>query len=230
LSSILRALKKLDEEAVPREKEPGNPIKNIRQVVNRKTGITRFFSPAALFLFALVVLAVALWVFFQSGKTNSTKKNPPSAIQTGSSTNHPNEGSKVAQSIPVSRELNEQQGKEKEIKAGSSASIPSMSSDIPVPLPLPRASEITTNTPVPGITNPPESQEQPKTSPEKPKHPNLTLNGILWSDNIERRVVMLNDSYLKEGDVIQGVTVVSITENSVVLKYGQEKLALKLNK
>jgi hypothetical protein len=61
--------------------------------------------------------------------------------------------------------------------------------------------------------------------------PDFILNGVLWSDNPERRVVLINDRYLKEGDVvIEGVTVVKIERKSVILQSGEKKWTLSVKK
>jgi hypothetical protein len=61
-------------------------------------------------------------------------------------------------------------------------------------------------------------------------HPEFVLNGILWSDNPDRRVVLINDRYLKEGEVIDGVSVVKIERQSVILQSGEEKWTLMVKK
>ena len=60
--------------------------------------------------------------------------------------------------------------------------------------------------------------------------PGLILNGILWSDNPGRRVALINDRYLKEGEVIEGVTVVKIERNVVILQSGEKKWTLSVKK
>jgi hypothetical protein len=58
----------------------------------------------------------------------------------------------------------------------------------------------------------------------------LILNGILWSDNPGRRVALINDLYLKEGDVFEGVSVVKIERKAVILKSGEKKWTLSVKK
>ncbi len=61
-------------------------------------------------------------------------------------------------------------------------------------------------------------------------HPEFVLNGILWSDNPDRRVVLINDRYLKEGEVIDGVSVIKIERKSVILQSGDVKWTLMVKK
>jgi hypothetical protein len=66
--------------------------------------------------------------------------------------------------------------------------------------------------------------------PGNPKHPQLSFSGVLWSDKPERRVALINDRYLKEGDEIDGVTVVKIEKLAITLQRGAEKWTLQLKK
>jgi hypothetical protein len=62
-------------------------------------------------------------------------------------------------------------------------------------------------------------------------HSDFILSGVLWSDNPERRVALINDRYLKEGeDVIEGVTVVKIERKTVILQAGDKKWTLSVKK
>ncbi len=60
--------------------------------------------------------------------------------------------------------------------------------------------------------------------------PNLVLNGIMYVE--EKPKAIINGTVVREGDVISGAIVTSITENSVLLKYNnndnQVEVALKL--
>jgi hypothetical protein len=58
--------------------------------------------------------------------------------------------------------------------------------------------------------------------------PQLTLKGILWSHLPARRVAIINSSHLKEGDKIQGVTVLKIGKNSVTLQADDKKWKIYL--
>lgn len=60
--------------------------------------------------------------------------------------------------------------------------------------------------------------------------PNLVLNGIMYTE--EKPKAIINGTVVREGDVISGASVASITENSVLLKYNnnsnQVEVTLKL--
>ena len=80
--------------------------------------------------------------------------------------------------------------------------------------------------------------EVQKTSPDKPplpslqanQSPNLVLNGIMYVE--EKPKAIINGMVVREGDVISGATVTSITENNALLKYNnndnQVEVTLKL--
>jgi hypothetical protein len=61
-------------------------------------------------------------------------------------------------------------------------------------------------------------------------HPELIFNGVLWSDNPARRVALINDRYLKEGDSIDGVLVVKIGKDAVTLQFGEATWTLTVKK
>ena len=79
------------------------------------------------------------------------------------------------------------------------------------------------NTPVKGFT-------QAIPSPKNPQIPQLKLNGILWSHIPTRRVALINDRYLKEGEKIKDVSVVKIEKKSVTLQLGKKKWTLRISK
>jgi hypothetical protein len=190
VSSILRALKKLDEDALAREPEGDREI-NVRQVINRRSVDSRSIKLLILVFLSIVVLGIAAWMFVNPGRKPAVEKKQVAVVQTYHE----------AESRPVSK--------------------PS-----PTTEPLPR-NDAPADKKLVDDTNTQKEQKEPG---EKPKRPQLTLNGILWSDIPERRVVLINERYLKEGDVFNGVSVVSIEKNAVVLKFGQETWTLRMNK
>ncbi len=68
-------------------------------------------------------------------------------------------------------------------------------------------------------------KESPGTS-ETTREPDLLLTAISWKD--DDAVVLINDSVLRRGDDIDGAEVVSIHQDSVVLKRGRGKIVLNL--
>jgi hypothetical protein len=219
LSSILRALKKLDEEALSRERKPGDREITVHQVVKRKSGVSRYMNPFTFIplLISIVLLGIAGWIYFNPEKkpVDEKKQDSQSYVQR----NIANDSRVISKPSPSIVPL-----------PGNNPSHSPVSTrnpqPFPLPLPLPPAQI--------NITEHASESKEPVEAKEKPKHPPFTstLDGILWSDNPERRVAIINGKYFKEGEVIDGVgvTVVSIEKNAVVLKSGQETWTIKMNK
>lgn len=90
-------------------------------------------------------------------------------------------------------------------------------------------------TPAPLIQSPmakipaPEAAK-PGPSIKETKHPALNLEGILWSQEAARRLALINNRYLKEGDTIEGASIVRIGKKEVALQMGEEKWTINLKK
>lgn len=184
MSSILRALKKLDEDVASRDGQTGGQEVKIKQVVHRRAHSPRFTYRIISIILAILLLSTVGWIM-----TRSAPK-PPAPTPT------------------------------------------------PEQQPLPEPAKQQKQTPVvkPEIKQPQQSKPTPPppetvfhTSPPQPvQRPDLTLGGILWSGVPERRQALINDRYLKEGDTIQGVTLIKIEKKSVTLQSGQDTWTLSI--
>jgi hypothetical protein len=67
-----------------------------------------------------------------------------------------------------------------------------------------------------------------KPKPQKANRPNLSLDGILWSQKPERRVAVINGNYYKVGDSIKGFIIFEIKKNQVILQSGEDRWSLHL--
>jgi hypothetical protein len=235
LSSILRALKKLDEDSMPQEggtDEQKQKIK-MRRMVTRKTGYPRVTHRLRMiaWIFLPVVIAVLIFTYFitLSKKALVTKKQDDTAKK-------PVYTALPRQTSILKKELKKGSAGESKPPAasGTSGAMPKPStkpgypeSQPPVQPDIHRAAESIPPSPAqkPDLqTNDRERSIKPTPPPE------FVLNGILWSDNPDRRVVLINDRYLKEGEVIDGVSVVKIERKSVILQSGEEKWTLSVKK
>jgi hypothetical protein len=66
LSSILRALKKLDEEAMSRESQPGEPKIKMSRMVNRGAKTSRVINRSLSISLVLLLLVIAGWMIINS--------------------------------------------------------------------------------------------------------------------------------------------------------------------
>ena len=188
MSSILRALKKLDEEAMSGEGQAGEPKIKMSRMVNRGAGASRVVNRFLSISLALLLLVIAGWMII-----NSNVKPPPPVTE------------KQAEKPPQAPVVKEESPGE---------SIP----------------PATTIEPSRFSTGPEFSENRQEELVKETKRPEFTLNGILWSRIPDRRVALINNRYLKEGDSINGVSIIRISEKAVTLQSGEEKWTLMLKK
>lgn len=190
MSSILRALKKLDEDSMSPE---GQTNVKMRRMVNRRAGAPRVINLLSISLAILLLAAAAVIVMKSDWKQPVTKKQGTSPKKTAL-TPLPQQ---PARSTILKKEL-------KKEPPGEPAA--------------------------PVITVEPSGPSAIPASPGSDRHPEFILNGILWSHIPGRRVALINNHYLKEGDDINGVSVIRIEKKAVTLQSGAEKWTIKLKK
>ncbi len=224
MSSILRALKKLDEDALPLENQAGEPQSNLRQMVNRRARGPRFRN--RIFFFSLSVLAV---IIVAAAALILFKPHPA-----------PEPGNIMAKKHPEPKpksKLNPKPDLQAEPALKPEQKSEMKSEQKPVPKPEPRTEPVQSPTPetkLHRIMGQHEIKPEPapipgKTiSPTQPARPQLTLHGILWSDKKDRRVALIDEKYLKEGDTINGATIVKIDKKSVSLQIGEDVWTIRV--
>jgi hypothetical protein len=226
LSSILRALKKLEEETVSGEEETGKQKTTIKQVVKRRTWpsrvINRFFSILAVIL--LVGTAAVIIV---------TSIREPSIIEKQKISPDKNSLNPLPpESRPLKKEIKEEIAEESPEpsiidKQSKQSTIPAStgSESNPPPMKVDDSNRKMSEREI-ALTRG-DQQEIAK----KDKYPDFSLNGVLWSDKRERRVALINDRYLKEGEeIVRGVVVFKIDKKAVTLKAGEEQWTIKVKK
>jgi general secretion pathway protein B len=59
------------------------------------------------------------------------------------------------------------------------------------------------------------------------KRPELTLEGIVWSDDPKARIAVINGKMVREGETIQGVRIQSIGENNVAVSAADDRWTVR---
>lgn len=233
MSSILKALKKLDEDSLSREPGTGEQKQEtkMRQMVTRRTRSPRVTNRIFFIILVVLLVGVAALIFMNSITSN---KKPLITKKQDDTPKKPVLTNLPQQAPPLKKEL--QKGPLGELKppaASNELVKPSTKATFPIsgqPA-QPDASGVEKPAQPAAdqkLTNQTNDQEQ---LIKQTEHPEFILNGVLWSDNPERRVALINDRYLKEGDdVIEGVTVVKIERKTVILQSDGKKWTLSVKK
>lgn len=224
MSSILRALKKLDEEALYGEGHTGEQKIKMKRMINRRTG-TPMVIKRILFIVSVVLpVGTAVLVIMTANPKRIVSPKEPAAH----SPQIP--GRSLAQSVnPLPTKKKQSPG-----EAAPPAMSPGGSQPAAEPInpererPSRSANTIERLQPDTGknITEKPAIQK----NVGKNNNTGFILNGIIWSDNPAMRVALINGQYLKEGDSIDGAAVVEIKQKTVTLKRGEKKWTITIEK
>jgi cytoskeletal protein RodZ len=232
LSSILKALKKLDEDSMSREPGTGEQKQEIKmkQMVTRRTRVPRLTNRIFFIILVVLPVVVAALIFMNSLTSN---KKPLVTKKQDDTPKKPALTHLPQQAPTLKKDLQkESPGESKPPAASGELLKPSTKATSPVSgqqaqPDTSRVKETIQPTADQKLTNQTNNQEQ---LIKQTGHPELILNGVLWSDNPERRVALINDRYLKEGDVSEGVSVVKIERKTVILQSGEKKWTLSVKK
>jgi type IV secretory pathway VirB10-like protein len=232
LSSILRALKKLDEDSISREPETSEQKQKIDtiRVVTRRTRASRVTNRIFFIVLAVVLVGAAAWILLNSINTNN---EPPMIKRQDDAPKKPALTHLPQQTPTIKKEF--KKGAPGELKppaANGEQLKPSTKATSPVNGQQAKPDTSRLEEPVQPaadqmFASQTNDQEQliKQTVP-----PEFILKGVLWSDNPERRIALINDRYLKEGDAINEVVVVKIERKSVILQSGENKWTLNVKK
>jgi len=99
-----------------------------------------------------------------------------------------------------------------------------------LPVTAPRVPSVAPAQRPPGAAPPP-----PQEGPTEPPEPILTrlrddavkLQAVAWSSDPERRMAVINEQIVREGNTIEGYTIATIREESVVVRKGAESWELR---
>ena len=232
MSSILKALKKLDEDSMSREpgtNEQKQEIK-MKQMVTRRTRAPRVTNRIFFIVLVVLLVGVAALIFMSSITSN---KKPMMAKKQDEISKKPVLTHLPQHAPAVKKELKKEPPRESKPPAASGEQLKPLTtvtfpiSGKPVQPDTSRAAETIQPSADQKLANQTNNQEQ---LIEQTGSPGLILNGVLWSDNPERRVALINDRYLKEGDVFEGISVVKIERKAVILQLGEKKWTLSVKK
>jgi hypothetical protein len=237
LSSILRALKKLDEDSVSREGQTNEQKIKMKRMVDRRANVPRKINRVLSILSAVLLVGTAALILMNVNREHPVTKKQDTITK---------EQDTPARERPLKHSPQQSPGLKKELKEESPKESPKESTPPAAAVEQPKPSTIPT---VSGNGRPhrqPMRREEyfrtntgkeitPKTlrqqAPVKQnKHPEIILNGVLWSDIPQRRVALINNRYLKEGDQVDGVSIIQIKKKSVTLQYGEEKWTVTVKK
>jgi len=199
-----------------REGESGKQKIKIKRIVNLRIRPRRAINRALSIILVVLLLGVTAWVWI-----NSNKKTPMTKKQANLS------GTPALTSKPLPRQASTLK---KDLKTG-----PAVKSKPPVTGEEQLKDSIKQAFPGSGAGSAADRTLADKTNApgeliKKTGHPELILNGVLWSDKPGRRVALINDRYLKEGDSIDGVLVVKIGKDAVTLQFGEVTWTLTVKK
>ncbi|MCP4151989.1 MAG: general secretion pathway protein GspB [bacterium] len=243
MSSILRALKKLDEAAVEPENQTGEKTVDIKRVVNRRTKEFRLVYGLIAFL-SVIIVGIALWMVI-NWKSPATENISHQTLQAPSKGNDSKEeggrvmdnSKKVTDSSAVEIEgkttpplktgpVNDRVSKRTVTKRTVPKQLQrepiSTGSPPAVPVKRPARKEIP-----PGKTLLPPMISKKTLHSRSIKPSGFNLKGIIWSNKPGRRQALINDRYLKEGDTIKGVEIIKIGKDSVTLRDGDKTWDIK---
>lgn len=187
MSSILRALKKLDDESLSADNSKAEAKIKMRQLVDRRSRRPWRMHRLAVYLLFILLLATTIWFVLKEGKTGQDRKVYQTQITPPAVT-------------PPLASVPEQNSLQLPAKRETSQVVPKDSEPI-LPSTAPTFKENTSS---------PEPESVAPSPITKPNLPPLVLTGTLWSETRERRVALINDRYLKEGENINGVTILLI--------------------
>jgi hypothetical protein len=224
LSSILRALKKLDEDSLSQDRETSKQKIKMRQMVNRRARTPWVINRLLPILLALLVLGTAGWIITNSIQTHSpTKKQPQDSVYPRISPSPDTSPKRFPLTSLPKEDLPLKKDSSKE-------SLPPATGEQSKPLTDPSFSKSEWHTQPKRVSEVVKPVGIEKVNVEKIERPEFILNAILWSHIPVKRIALINNRYLKEGDIINGVSVIQIGKKTVTLKSGEEKWTIRLQK
>jgi hypothetical protein len=218
LSSILRALKKLDEDAIADSGQGVEHKVKMKRMVNRRVQKPLILKRTLLVSSTVTLMVVVVWVIgglrSHPRQTDASPRHPvkeSSLVVKEKYPPPPTAKETILPAAAVSTEA-EQIEETKVMKSGDGEKETAWNTGSIVPEPA-----------VPII---PEKREMEK----KKGRPDFVLDGIIWSTEPGRRLVSINDRYLKEGDMVNGVMVVKIDKAEVTLRLNEDTWTIYLKK
>lgn len=210
MSSILRALKKLEEESAPLK---GESPESENPPAYRQPGTSPAINKFLAALSAFLLLGIVGWLIIQpAGKPVGEKQQETSAVVSPPIN--------IGPRAPALEKLSPRESQPEKLSSEPTKS--------PAGAPASNGSQV----PRPANAEEPIQPVDDKTVDRetKAKHPVLKLTGILWSEIPGRRLALINSRYLKEGEKINGVALIRIEEREVTFQSGSETWTIELER
>jgi len=217
MSSILKALKKLESEKASRKPDPFKIDSEILRGETRARISPFAIALAALLLFAGGVLATYLFLKREPVPVVSNLNTPPPVIPAERITPEA-----IVPALPVGKTKSKL-----DVHASPSASIPKKHTDQPRSI-KPSGIEKKKSRPNPREQRPSAVAGQ-ASAPVKPVQPLLRVTGIAFQDGVDS-VAMINGVEVVKGSTIEGVRVVDIKRDRVVFDQKGENFEVGLGR
>jgi hypothetical protein len=229
LSSILKALKKLEQESPDQESTQSLPKKiDTKKAINRRVQANWRLNKLYSIVLIAIVLLTAGWLTLTHNPFLTQK---PTSVPKSDKKNNEN---KVLEAMPPERNV----PKESKIataknKAPSPGPVRYVNNEVPrnptphgkkTPLDIPRRLEAPE---APLSRAPAPMAAKPLTPLELKKDTRFELQAIAWSNSAESRIAVINGQILREGGSIEGVRVTRIDMDEVIVQEGSNKWKLR---
>jgi hypothetical protein len=226
LSAILKALKKIEQESSGKVRSPSVSRKlDAKKALNQRAKKSWLFRRLSYALGLATVLVAAIALGFAYGPSFLKGRPSPSNLSALSG----DTGKEKRHSAPVQQR---QSGVRSEKRAKNPETVNrSAQADPSVPLSPPRAQPLIPQEPIKARTaqgeiQPPPSGAEAQTPSET--HPVLELQAVVWSDDPESRFAVINGHIVRANGMVEGVTVMEISQNAVSLKQGAKEWNIKM--
>jgi len=226
LSSILKALKKLEEESLHHKMiYPGSSGRGKDIMVNRsRFALTWPYKVFITLCFLTAFLVIARWVTLSNAPVLVQQDHEKSVLPQQVKPIKPVAPEKVQSALEApSNTIAEDLFTEKnpaQATSDKSQQMDNENSDL--------LSTFSQQTPLVSPSAPSTAFEVKEASPislssieEYSDDTRLKLQAIAWSSNPEKRMAMINNQIVREGSSIQGISVIHILENQVIFREGE---------
>jgi hypothetical protein len=206
VSAILKALRRVENESIPRSETPPVPKKlDARKAIREQYKKSWTTQKISIVLLPLLTLVVVLWVVF-SYKPFLLPRSSTAAVKSTPSPSKPS--AKAKQPTPEDRR--------KRSEAASPGASPTKEERVPS-----RGASKKEKKGAPDST--PGQQEGPSV-----EDPEFQLQAIVWSEVPESRFAVINGVIVRAGGMIEGISVTDIGKDYVSFKSGQRTWNMKM--
>jgi general secretion pathway protein B len=217
MSSILEALKKLEEEKSARRSGTGNLVGKIAKTGRRPRQTPAWVVPGG--MLAVAVVSILITYVALNGFSSHRGETAP--------VNKSGDGSKIPETLlqPAGAPVADAPESRRQIQP--------LRKKTAGPLPVSSGRDASSShQESSGKPEPPASPVQTKTAPESTvtSHPTLNISGIAWQPHSAYRLAVINGIPVREGGVVEGTTVKEIFPDRVRFSANGKEFELSLDK